>query len=517
MRSCRPVTRASARSWVRYRPAGGRTLRGVPDDLLEDDAPLTAEDILTFGPVVEAQVWTPTFIAEARAPIAVAAGKPKFGPVFNSDGMGKAVLIRPCVSRGKRIRGLPPIYTPKMLEGNAGVFAGWPMYLDHVPPELAEAAAKRGRSVKELGGQVVTPFWQNGFVQEYDADFGYQPGGVLAEIWATPYLRSLVGENPNLLHTSIAAWPTSGKPSKVPWNPKVKGMAIEGIRRQPQGSVDFVPRGGAGGRLLLSEGEDPDTSAWPEPQWEPQDRALVVSLAEAFYASPAMGAETTTATQPDFSQMTPEAFRQWVSENASHLTGTLAESETSAATASTATTPGLTIEDVRRVVQEATQGLPTTADIEQTLTERLDSTNREREEQRELSRIAERLIESAEGIPTSWKSDLKARYAMLPSGPSPALLVESDQDDDGNDLSEADVLRRNVQADLDHARELIAEATGKPRVKGEGGTTAKNVGDERTQVREGKVPYWRTQFAEMGIVESEDKALSVHGVEKVEG
>lgn len=479
-------------------------------DLLEDDGPLTAEDILTFGPVVEAQVWTPTFIVEARAPIAVAAGKPKFGPVFNSEGMGKAVLIRPCVSRGKRIRGLPPIYTPGMLEGHATVFAGWPMYLDHMPAELAEAAAKRGRSVKELGGQIVTPFWLKDFTQEYDGDFGYQPGGVLAEIWATPFLRNLVGENPNLLHTSIAAWPTSGKPAKVPWNSKVKGMNIEGIRRQPQGSVDFVPRGGAGGRLLLQEGEDPDTRGWPEPSWEEEDRRLVVSLAEAVYASPAM-TEPTTPTQPDFSKMDPAAFRSWVAENASHLTGTLAESETAP------TTPppgGLTAEDVKRIVQEATADLPRADDFEQRLVERMTETNTEREEQRELSRIAENMIREAEGIPASWKSDLQARYAMLPSGPSPALLVESATDDDGKDLSEADVLRANVQADLDHARELIAEATGKPRVTGEGAGTRKSVGDDRPKVREGKVPYWRVQFAEMGIVESEEKALAIHGVEE---
>lgn len=499
-------------------------------DELTEDAPLTAEDILTFGPVVEAQVWTPTFIAEARAPIAVAAGRPKLGPVFNSDGVGKAVLIRPCVSRGKRIRGLPPIYKPAMLEAHAKVFEGWPMYLDHVPPQLAEVAAKRGRSVKELGGQILTPFFQQGFVQEYDADFGYQPGGVLAEIWATPFLRNLVGENPNLLHTSIAAWPTSGKPEKVPWNPSVKGMAIEGIRRQPQGSVDFVPRGGAGGRLLPADGGkvqegdgDPDTRAWPEPSWNEGDAKLVVSLAESFYASGAMGTETTTTLPTK-----PDELRSWIAENAPHLLPALAEntSGSDAGGGAPVVRGGLTEADVRRIVQESqsSSATPPTADDVRELAESLIE---EREEQRALSSIAHELIENAEGIPASWKADLKARYSVLPSGASPALLVESAVDDDGNTLSEEDVLRRNVQADLDHSRDLIAEATGKPRVTGEGAGSSKTTGDERSR-REGgaarkggkvqeSVPLWREKFAEMGIVESADDALAVHGVEKVEG
>lgn len=485
---------------------------------LAEDAPLTADEILTFGPCVEAQVWTPTFIAERRAPIAVKAGKPKFGPVFNSEGKGKAVLIRPCVSRGKRIRGLPPIYTQAMLAEAAPVFTGWPMYLDHVPKELAEAVAKRGRSVKELGGQVVTPYWGADFVHEDDEEYGYQQGAVLAEIWATPFLRNLVGENANLLHTSIAAWPKSGKPGKAPWNAGVKGMVIEGIRRQPQGSVDFVPRGGAGGRLLLEGEQDPDLRAWPEPAWEEEDVTLVVSLAEAFYASAAMPNETQT---PDFSTMDPQALGAWIRENAPHLSPALSESATPAPTATPAApaaTPALTEADVRRIVTEAAEGAnsgPKTEDVQQLVEELVT----EREEQRELSRIAHGLIEAAEGIPTSWKADLKARYAVLPSGPQPALLVESDTDDDGKELSEEDVLRKNVMDDLDHTRDLIAEATGKPRVKGEGaGGTG---GDERPKAERlaesAEVPYWRERFADMGIAESSEKVVeSLYG-EGVEG
>lgn len=484
--------------------------------MADDD--LTAEDILTFGPVVEAQVWTPTFIVEARAPIAQAAGKPKFGKVFDDDGKGKAVLIRPCVSRGKRIRGHSPIYTPKMLEAAASVFAGWPMYLDHVPPELAATAAKHGRSVKELGGQVVTPGFQSMFVQEYDADFGYQPGGILAEIWATPYLRNLVGENPNLLHTSIAAWPTSGKVGPAPWNSKVKGMVIEGIRRQPQGSVDFVPRGGAGGRLLLEgeAGQDPDLRAWPEPAWEEEDRRLVVSLAERFYASAAMPKPLT--------EMSRDELIEHLRTEAPQFANTITIAESAPGGGGGPTPPAaasLTTEDVQRMIRESAPEAPMSQeDIQASIEERVNELADERDQQRALAGIAAQMIREAEGIPKGWKADLITRYAMQPDGPPPTLLVESETADDGTELSEEQVLRRNVERDLGHTRDLIAEATGKPRVRGEGGGTARNAGDERPKgerVEEKDVPYWRTAFADMGIVESADKALTVHGVEKVEG
>lgn len=495
------------------------------DELHENEGPLTAEEILRFGPVVEAQVWTPVFLQEKRAPIAVAAGKPKLGPIFNSDGVGRAALIRPCVSRGKRIRGLPPIYAPAMLEANAGVFTGWPMYLDHVPAALAETVAKRGRSVRELGGQVLTPYFDREFVQEYDGDFGYQPGGTLAEIWATPYLRNLVGENPNLLHTSIAAWPTSGKPGTAPWNTALKGMNIEGIRRQPQGSVDFVPRGGAGGRLLLAEGEDvgPDERAWPEPEWTEEATTFAVAIAERTfevapevspadpsYASREMGREDT----PNFREMQAPELRVWMQEHAPHLMPALAESV--AVTPPPAAAAGLTEEDVRRIVQDSRSDQPVPLTEEQ-IEERVSQLAGERDEQRELAREAERMIESAEGIPPAWKADLRARYAMLPSGPQPALIVEEGVDDDGNAQSKLDVLRENVTADLDHCRSLIAEAVGKPRVTGEGGATPKSTGSEGRSGAKPKTPYWREQFADMGIVESADKALAIHGVEKVEG
>lgn len=510
----------------------------MADDDALNEGELTADEILLFGPCIEAQVWTVMWLQESRAPIAVMAGRPKLGKVFDDKGVANAVIIRPCMSRGRRLRGLPPVYTPQMLEKNASVFDGWPMFTDHVPPELAAAMAKHGRSVKELGGQVLKARWSRDFVQESDAQFGYQKGGVLAEVWATPLIRRTVGENPNLLHTSINAWPTSGKPGPVPWRPAVKGMVIEGIRRQPQGSVDYVVRGGAGGKLLVAEGLE-DEGEWPEVgEWAEDDTRLVVSLAESLYASPPM-ADLVLPTKPS-------ELQEWLAANAPHLVPALGvalnESDAdeaqvaklmkggmsmkeawakvhkgSGSGGSTQESESLTRADVEQLIEAANSGAPTVEEFEQRLAEQTARTLAERDEQRLLADAATALIESAAGIPPKWKQDLKARYAMLPSGPPATLvLTESVTDKDGKELTPAQIVEQRVTADLEHVRDLIAEATGKPRVKGEGGAKPDTSDTSKRRTREGQ--FWRQRFAQMGLAESEDTAVSAFGIDvKVEG
>lgn len=487
----------------------------VTDDELAEAA-ISAEEVLEFGPCVEAVVWTPVWIQEARAPIAVNAGRPKLGPIFNSDGVGKAVVIRPCISRGRRIRGLSPIYTPSMLEANSSVYDGWPMFMDHVPPELAEAMLKLGRSVKELGGQVLKGWWQRDFVHEDDAQYGYQKGGTLAEIWATPFIRRTVGENAGLLHTSINAWPKSGKPGPVPWRPGMKGMVIEGIRRQPQGSLDFVVRGGAGGRLLAQEGLE-EEGAWPETgAWDKEDVALVVSVAESLYASAQMSKK--------ISEMNADELREHLKTEAPHLLTALAESEngpakpapTPAAAAAPTATTALTEADVQKLIESAQSGQPTVEEFEKRLEERAGEMLEERDQQRHLASVAAKLIEGADGLPESWKADLKANYAMLPSGPSQRLLVEAEMDGETEKKSVEAVLVEAVKADLDHARGLIADAKGKPRVTGEGGAKPDPASGERartgtSKAQEGETPFWRERFASMGLAESADQAVEVYG------
>jgi hypothetical protein len=426
--------------------------------------------------------------------------------VFDERGVARVAIIRPCMSRGKAIRNLRPIYTPQMLEADAGVFTGWPMYFDHTSKRLREMLEEAGRSVREMAGQILRAWWDPTFTHPDDAKYGYRTGGVLAEVWGTPFIREMVGNNPNLLHTSINAWPKSGKPGTAPWAPSgPKGMVIEGIRAEPQGSVDFVPRGGAGGRLLA------------------EDEQLVVSAADRVYNSERQMPETKKT--PDFAKMTPPQLREWAEEHAPHLAeaiaveGNAADAATKPKAKAEAQAAGLSEAEVKRLIDTAREG---DADAEKTAREAADAAVKEAREQEALASKARQLIEAADGLTPGFKASLLERYAVLPSGPMPALLVE--EDDAGKDGAHRDkpaVLESAVKADIDHALNLIAEAKGKPRVTGEGGAKPENGGDGKAKSvqerrEDGKTPFWRQSFADMGIVESADDALAIHGLEYVE-
>lgn len=457
----------------------------------EADGLIVVEAEAVQFPLVEADAPSlPSLLEAAGTPGLQVADK----PVFSERGTAKIVVMRPCISRGRRIRGLPPIYTPKMLEANAGVFTGWPMYFDHFPPELAEALKRKNRSVREMGGQVLRSWWDPNYVGPDDAKFGYLKGAVLAEAWGTPLLRRTVDNNPHLFHTSINAWPKSARPGT---HNGTKGMLIEGIRSEPQGSVDFVPRGGAGGRLLAEE-----------------DVRAMVSLAESFYASAV--AEKSLAEQ--LREMDAASLRQYVRQHVPALLPALREEEPAGGNGGGGESAGLTEEDVRRLLAEEREANARLVEQhDERLEERANELIEERETQRHYAGVAQELIEGASGIPASWKADLRARYSMKPDGPSPALLVEEETDDDGKTLTEEQVLRNRVNADLARTRELIAEAQGKPRITGEGGARHETSSRPRSSASATRRPSWRDRAAELRIVESADDALAVHGVTRDDG
>ena len=242
------------------------------------------EDHLSAGALFEELDGAP--LAEANSRVIV----PKRGKLIESDGSMKIAIIRPCVSRGKRLgpQKLPPIYEPKMLERNAKVFSGWPMYMDHLiaealkemADELREAAEgtdllgwleERSRSIKELGGRILESWWDPELTFEDDDDFGFRPGGVVGRCIPQDEPRRMLEADPGILQTSINAWPSGAKVGHPSWDSSQRGMAIEGIRKRPMGSVDWVFRAGAGGRPLLEEDDD--------------FRARAVSLLESVYSA----------------------------------------------------------------------------------------------------------------------------------------------------------------------------------------------------------------------------------------
>lgn len=365
---------------------------------------------------------------------------PKRGKLFESDGTFKAAIIRPCVSRGRRVRGLPPIYTPSMLAENASVFTNWPMFMDHLREELAEELQSlleaRGRGISELGGRIVESWWDTELRMPGDDSRGYKPGGVVGRVLPQPAIRAMVEADPELLHLSIAAWPTGAKPGQM-WGQQ--GMVIEGIRKDPPGSVDFVIRGGAGGRVLI------------------EDERLAVSLVEAAYDSHRPNGGKVT----QISDMNLDQLREHLAELNPAVHSQLFESTPSATT-------GVTADQLSELLQEHQDALE--AKLEEhggLVEERAVQLANERDLARRHEKIAHTMIREASGLTPGFRAELSERYSVLPSGPAPILLTE-DQTVDGMEFSAEDVLRFQVKEDIETTLARITEARGGPAVRGQG-------------------------------------------------
>lgn len=489
--------------------------------------PLTEAEL---DKLVEEQVHIGETIGEGAQVTRVIA--PDGGNVVREDGTIKVAIMRPCVSRGKRIRNLPPAYAPSMLAENAGVFTGWPMFGDHAIVEglaesstsdrlaelglqeadalVVEAVKKIGRSIDDVVGRVLRSWYDPELVYEDDSEYEYQPGGVVGYAKLVKALREKVADDPGLLHLSINAYPKSGRPGFPAWAPKLRAMMIEGIRKLPQGSVDVVVRGGAGGRFLR------------------EHDAREVSSRSRYYSVP--------ATEMDLSKMTPEQLREHVEKNAPHLLPALREASApgtgqppaqqpppaaqqppATGAADQPLTEAALTEAIKRSQEQFAQTLQ---EREEALREEADKRIAEERENRELVADAHKLIEAAERrrdnpdgfLPGKWVNDLKARYALTESGASPALAaVQPKKDDKGVELSRRQVLAEAVKADLDYAQELVGDLTGrKPvvRSQGGGGTDDAQPGQKVTETQQSQKPAgrgWDDDVADMGIVERDEK------------
>ncbi len=256
-------------------------------------------------------------------------------------------------------------------------------------------------------------------------------------------------------------------------------MVVEGIRSKPAGSVDWVVRGGAGGRVLHEE------------EYSDAVKRAVTSVA-AHYGSRTV-TETATTTQPDFSQMTAEQLRAFVQEHAPQLSEALAPQ----------TPPSVAVDEdaIQAIVDakltEAMGGLQEAlASQSDLLEERAQAIVAERESAKALAEKAHKLIDQAAGLIPSVRRDLRARYSVLPSGPRPAL-AECEATDE---KTAEEVLSERLSADIDAMRSMVAEAQGRPVVSGQG--ASKSAGKER-------IPYWREQAVAEGVIEKPEEAVSM--------
>ena len=443
-----------------------------------------AEDPLAEGVLIEGSDDLSPIVESAEIIV------PKKGKLFEEkmvEGqtvkVAKFAIIRPCQSKGKSIRGLQPIYEPSMLAEHAGVFKGWQMFLDHVSEQIVEAweefLQERGRSTKELGGRVLRSWYDPEVTFESDDDNGYRKGAVVGEVIPYKMVREMLEDDPLALAVSINAWPTKARIGRASWNTNLKGAVIEGIRSKPQGSVDFVPRGGAGGRLLteselaseVSLLERAYTAARADEKPDSKERPVKKKLSEM--------------SEEEVASLTPEGLAEALREENPQL----AEAVTKQATKEPARegdggTP-LTQADLDAALTKQREALVEefggTREAAEELAEEMVQEARELEH---LAKHAEKKITEAErnGLPKRFADEIRKNYLLLPSGPRNGLLVQEREDEEsGKTLSVEEVLEAQIRADIETAVELIEEAGGRaPRIKGLGpsGTEGETPGSQ---------------------------------------
>lgn len=421
-----------------------------------EDLILEGEELTAEGPVVESGV--------GRVIV------PQKGKLFAEDGSVTAAIIRSCMSRGKRIRGLAPIYENVMLGRNDSVFQDWHMWMGHMSVPLREAleeleeqlqeAVTPRRLFSELGGRITKTWHDPNHRAKGDDENGYRPGAIMGKLIPYPASKQILEADPDGLHISIAAWPTGARKASPSWDKSVTGMAIEGFRRTPRGSVDWVLRGGAGGRPL-AEGLS-------------EEEALAVYSLGELYAS--------AMPESPFKDMTLEKLREQVRKDNPALAVELGLEESAAgggaptpvvpATAPAAQ-PTLTQADLDKALSE--QRTVLTAEFTTKLAESEEAAEDAVSDALSEARAAEsnermaRLMITKSGLPVVWQEKLLEHYTVSSDGVPESLLSEEEVNTEGVTVSASDVFQGRVKESIEESRKLIEASGGSPRVTGLGG------------------------------------------------
>jgi hypothetical protein len=423
-------------------------------------------------------------------------------------------ILRPCLGKGRGRH----VYEAKMLQENAGKFAGWRQYIDHLSPEARRAAKGLPRSIRDLGGRIVESYW-DGDVPP-DEKKGFEQGAVVGWSLPTPFIRELAENDPELVEASISANATGVQPTMRDGK---RAWLVEGI--EDHGSVDWVTEAGAGGR--------------------------VVQLMEAAYEEDGMGL---------LESMTDEEFVRYVEEVRPHLlveqdngNGDGDEDEDAAALEDMIAkllkrNPKLTRAqaeamakqalssqesvteahdhegDDMGVTPEALQEALQSEDFRSALDETINARVKELVEsavadERELIRAearadadrqldlrdmrdaAHRQISEAK-LPDAFSKRAKALFEITDDGATAALDVVDDVDDDGNVTKKAeDKLQEAVTAVVQEQRDLVASLSP-TKVRGQGVSAPAKRGEgegESEGPKPGEGTLWGAVLQEAGV------------------
>ncbi len=320
---------------------------------------------------------------------------------LQDDGTVLIHVIRPTIGQGLGRHK----YTPEMLRENADVFTGWKMYIDHQSPEAKKAAGGLPRSIRDLGGRIMESWWDEGVPAE--GRFGQ--GAVVARVKPVGQVKRLIEEDPELLEASIRAKATDVYQEMMEGE---QVWVVEGIRRDPPGSVDWVSEGGAGGRIAdLIEGLMADADETNETA---EGGDTVEQLEEAL-RDPESG--VSKAVRDMVAKRTHVALRHQNELHQKELTEAREQARSEA------------LEEATKIAES---------------TKRLI-------ELRDLRDEAHKIISEA-ALPSKAEAKLLSEYSL--DGETPTAKLDQQATED---KSAFDSLTESVEADIREARELLAE------------------------------------------------------------
>lgn len=399
--------------------------------------------------------------------------------VFNDDGTVTIHVMRPCIGKGKGRH----LYTAEMLEENAHKFSGWRMFKNHLSEQARRALGGLPRPIEHIGGRVLEARW-DGTVPA-DPENGFGQGAVVADVKPIGEIKELIEQDPELIEASINAKATSVQPVMADGK---RAWLVEGI--QDNGSVDWVTEAGAGGRVAslvesvyhtqediemallesMSDEELVETLRESRP-------GLVEGLVEGREATPAEKTTEENKVTENGDEKPVEALREALeSDEGKALIGQL----------------------FQPMLQEAIE-------FERELIHAEASAEADRKLQlRDMRDEAHQMVEAAR-LPEKWETDLKSKYQLTESGPTPALDVLDEINDEGEVVKTApDALREAIEADIAHQRELITSARP-TRVRNQGPTRIEESNSEKDEKDETKPAakkdgaLWEQTLQEAGI------------------
>ncbi len=392
------------------------------------------------------------------------------GPI-RADGLVPIYVIRPGIGKGKGRH----LYEADMLERNAPIFKGWKMFVDHQSAEGKRAAGGLPRSIRDLGGIIKESWWDPNVPA--DPEKGHGQGAIVGLARPTPLIRQLIETDPALVEASVSATATGVRPvqsgGQTAW-------LVEGFN--PTGSVDWVSRAGAGGKVAqLAEALEESLT----------DEELTMELFESMSDSELI---------EHLKDKRPELARELLEAGDHDVTPTLTEEVEDVKTSLEVLTEALDTDEGRELVEGMIGGkveemftriaAPKLAElVEAALEEERELITAEAEamadrkwELRDLRDAAHAQINESK-LPETFKAELRGRYDLVEGDdgkptPTPGLDVADERDEKGAVTKKAsEKLTEAVTADIEAKRLQHAEIAP-TSVRGQGRAATEPTDDD---------------------------------------